>query len=524
MLVRFLSFVILLLVLPPLSMWAQKPTGLLDDDENYAQQPIMSQYDGSKASDLPSKVSLKSNCPMPGNQGEIPSCVGWSIGYGAFTIERAIQNGWTDTKFISEEAFSALFIYNQIKEKTDCKSPSSMSHAMDWLKNNGNCFAKEFDFNVSDCSQKPDNRLIENAKQYKLKEFVRLFDKDAGPTQKINTLRALLAKKKPVIISLRINKQFMMLKNTDFWYPQLGDIPSEGHAITVIGYDDEIGYFQLLNSWGKGWGNEGFIKIKYKDLAQYCRYAYAIYLKTDNSEPLDFTETPTVKQNISSEKAIMSSPKTIEKPQKTISEEQSKPVVKSLTELAGQFEINEYKGKSNTGELLFETAKVERTDNHYNLKRKDWQVGQLFQLALTSEFSGAYVYVLSLNPKNEIKVLYPRNEEYGQQYKGLHETPLIMLDGARVVLPNPKSAIRIEHTGTDRLCIFFSFKKINNLTKVCELIKKGENDFEKRIHQLLGEAMIPLSDTVFEDKKIAFSASTRSAGAIVPIIIEFQSQ
>jgi hypothetical protein len=37
------------------------------------------------------------------------------VGYGALTIERAIQNGWTDRVKITNESWSALFLYYQIK-------------------------------------------------------------------------------------------------------------------------------------------------------------------------------------------------------------------------------------------------------------------------------------------------------------------------------------------------------------------------------------------------------------------------
>jgi len=30
-----------------------------------------------------------------------------------------------------------------------------------------------------------------------------------------------------------------------------------GHAIVVVGYDDNRGAFKIINSWGTNWGNEG---------------------------------------------------------------------------------------------------------------------------------------------------------------------------------------------------------------------------------------------------------------------------
>jgi C1A family cysteine protease len=38
-----------------------------------------------------------------------------------------------------------------------------------------------------------------------------------------------------------------------------------GHAITLVGYDDEKEVFWVKNSWGEEWGKEGFAGLTYKD-------------------------------------------------------------------------------------------------------------------------------------------------------------------------------------------------------------------------------------------------------------------
>ena len=98
------------------------PTGMIldeEEDKTYHSKPRRARYDSKKFTELPLRVNLKPYCPLVGDQGEINSCVGWATGYGALTIQQAIENGWTDKRMITKNAHSALFIYNQIKV-ADC--------------------------------------------------------------------------------------------------------------------------------------------------------------------------------------------------------------------------------------------------------------------------------------------------------------------------------------------------------------------------------------------------------------------
>ena len=50
-----------------------------------------------------------------------------------------------------------------------------------------------------------------------------------------------------------------------------------GHAMTVIGYDDNAKAFQLMNSWGAEWGNRGTTWVPYKAFEDWVREAYGLY-------------------------------------------------------------------------------------------------------------------------------------------------------------------------------------------------------------------------------------------------------
>jgi hypothetical protein len=536
-----------------LFLQAQHATGLGDDDVGYDTTSTVL-LPSSKA-DLPRSVNLKPYCPMPGNQGLISSCVGWSVGYGLLTIEKAIQNGEMDTRRITENAYSALFVYNQIRgSESNCNSLSNISEALDLLKTKGNCLAREFDIKVEDCYNKPDNILKRSALNNIIADYSRLFDKDTEGDVRVFRIRSLLAQNKPVAIGLKINAQFMSLKETDYWNPALGKEPVEGHAMVVVGYDDDAACFILLNSWGKVWGREGFIKVKYRDMADYCRYAFVIHL-TKNGRPVEslvVTETGFEKSSTRTSLARINtnqSTPSVKQPAQTVNsqsptpptgnQKSKQPVVNQpnaednigvstpheLVEMSGSFEVNYYTGRwTDNAEPILETLSVEQVDNHYMVSKKDWRVGDGFQLALTSKIGGAYVYIISVNPRNEVKIMFPRNEDFGRQYKGMYESSLMMLDGARVVLPGPKKVIKVDYAGTDRICILFSTRKIFGFPKFCQKVQNWSGNFDAYLHKLLGDIMIPATDTNFSPNQVSFSTATRTEGSIVPIIIEFKSQ
>lgn len=62
--------------------------------------------------------------------------------------------------------------------------------------------------------------------------------------------------------------------------------------MTAIGYDDnrEGGAFQIMNSWGEGFANQGIFWLRYEDFNIFVREVYAFYppKKFDPNETYSF--------------------------------------------------------------------------------------------------------------------------------------------------------------------------------------------------------------------------------------------
>jgi len=234
-------------------------SGLIFDDTAYAAIPTVPKYTGVKADNTPPKINLKPYFPTPKDQGEISSCVGWAVGYGALTAYRAIQNNISASSLINQRANSALFLYNQITPKQNqCQVGAKITDALHLLKTKGDCLYREFDEFVQ-CPTLPASDLKKRAVRYQIKDYFSLFDIAATASLKILKTKESLAEKKPVIVGLNITADFSNLQNTDtLWQPKTTTLTG-GHAMVVVGYDDINKRFELMNSSGTNWGNEGFI-------------------------------------------------------------------------------------------------------------------------------------------------------------------------------------------------------------------------------------------------------------------------
>jgi C1A family cysteine protease len=67
----------------------------------------------------------------------------------------------------------------------------------------------------------------------------------------------------PVSACFYVYADFFSYKNGVYRHVS-GDLAG-GHCISIVGYDDAGGYWMCKNSWGTGWGDQGWFRIAYGD-------------------------------------------------------------------------------------------------------------------------------------------------------------------------------------------------------------------------------------------------------------------
>lgn len=247
------------------------------DPREFSKAPV---YEGLSDDDvknpLPEYVSLAKFAPDRQNQGRQGSCVAWSSAYGAHTIAEAAARGTNP----NQTAFSPSYVYNQIG--LDGCQGSYIIRAMELMRNKGGVPFNSFPYDDADCSNAPPTSLDAMAAQNRIHGFNRLTTTEDPQGINIRAIKEHLAKDAPVVIGMMVGGSFMQdMMGQKLWQPtreDYGQMGFGGHAMCVIGYDDKLagGAFQIMNSWGPEWGENGLAWVRYADFKEFVREAYGI--------------------------------------------------------------------------------------------------------------------------------------------------------------------------------------------------------------------------------------------------------
>lgn len=225
---------------------------------------------------LPEAVSLLRFAPDRLNQGQQGSCVAWSCAYSAQTILTAAATGANPNAI----RFSPSYLYHQIKLE-GCQG-SYLQRAMEAMKRNGGVPLSQYPYNDQDCESEPSASDIQMGRQNVIHGFTRITNGDNINEISVRGIKEHLAKNAPVAIGMMVGQSFMQdMMGQELWTPSGMDesqMGMGGHAMAVIGYDDRKfgGAFQIMNSWGPEWGQNGVAWVRYSDFKNFVREAYGI--------------------------------------------------------------------------------------------------------------------------------------------------------------------------------------------------------------------------------------------------------
>ncbi len=425
----------------------------------------------------PTQVSLLQFAPRRLSQGRQGSCTSWAAAYAAMTINYARATGQNPDAV----AFSPAFVYNQITQG-DCEG-THIGKTLEKLTEEGNVPLQNFPYTDQSCNKLPNSQQKQQALQFKMKGFNRLTLKHDDYKIDLEAIKQNIAQGAPVVIGMAVGGSFYDLAGKDTWRPTKKDFDAlrggmgghivddgsdsgfGGHAMCVIGYDDsrEGGAFQIMNSWGNDWGQDGIFWMKYKDFEFFCNSfygeAYGLFPLADQAK-----KTTTFKADIG------------------LFQNKAKAYI-PFDKKAG---------------ATFETADV-------------MPKGVKFKIAVRN-YSECYVYVIGQETDGTSYVLFPYTEKHSP-YCGIVGTRLFPKD----------FSLQLDDVGEkDVMAVLFSPEELDYQAVNQAISSSSAGTYEEKIRSVLGEKMAKKVQ-YSAGNTISFS-TTNETNKIVAVVFEMQKK
>ncbi len=174
----------------------------------------------------------------------------------------------------TQNVFSPVYVYRNIRpDDPECQRGAQIFDALDLMRDSG--AVRMLDIERSMDFPRIDLAYYRESRRYPIGGYVTLFSKEdkQKPALITRIVKKSLAEGRPVVIGMNTPDSFIEAKNV--WEPT--ENPGRfygGHAMCVVGYDDDRGAFEILNSWGRKWGNGGFIWVPYKAFVDFVMESY----------------------------------------------------------------------------------------------------------------------------------------------------------------------------------------------------------------------------------------------------------
>lgn len=204
---------------------------------------------------LPSSVDLRPACPPVYDQGQLGSCT-------ANGIAAALQFDRVKQKLTPDFIPSRLFIYYNERVMEHTVASDSGAQIRDGIKSvgqQGDCPETEWPYNIANFAEKPPAKCYTDARKYKAVLYQRVL-------QNVNQMKGCLASGYPFVFGFTVYDSFegqQVAKTGVVPMPATAEKVLGGHCVVAVGYDDAQQRFIVRNSWGMGWGMQGYCTMPY---------------------------------------------------------------------------------------------------------------------------------------------------------------------------------------------------------------------------------------------------------------------
>lgn len=221
---------------------------------------------------VPRKADSSTFMPPVGNQGAMGSCVAWSAGYGLRSYYLAKINKLDVSK--PENVPSPAYIFNHGTSIDQAGVPCAkrlmlISNALEILRA-GVVSLAEMPYDDQACGPPPDLEMQTRAKKFRIDGWA-FVDPDS-----FDIIKGAIADGNPVVFGIKVSESFVKHHGNGVYSRQPTEESLGGHAMVLVGYDDDRQAFRLQNSWGQNWGDQGHAWISYDTFKRDAMDAYIV--------------------------------------------------------------------------------------------------------------------------------------------------------------------------------------------------------------------------------------------------------
>lgn len=212
--------------------------------------------------ELPPQVNLTPHCSPVENQGDIGSCTANAVVGALEYFQIATGHKMVD--------LSRLFVYYNARRLSDRElvdAGTSMPHVMASILAYGVCAEATWPYDAARWNMKPAEDCYRATMQFPDFHYARV-----SPGQEC---KYVLATGLPIIFGMGVPEYLMKKYAWEYGYmpaPENGQWESAdggGHAMLIVGYDDDRNAWLVRNSWGREFGIEGHMWVDYRVMDHY---------------------------------------------------------------------------------------------------------------------------------------------------------------------------------------------------------------------------------------------------------------